>query len=159
MRRHLLSVAAMGIAFAISAGAQGYYDGPYSGGRDAYGRPYYGDRGWRGPYQGRDVIGQVMADLDRIGAYSGYDRHNRKKVDHAQRELIKFQSKWARGRFDSDPLDEAIDEMKDLAGSDRIGPRERRILMRDIEALRDFRSARGYYRSDRDRRYGDGYRW
>ena len=149
MRNYFLSVAAIGLACAITAGAQDY------------GRRYDRDHDRRDAYSrfDRDIIGRTMSDLSRVGAYSGYDHHNRKRVDHAQRELMKFQEKWARGGFDSHPLDEAIDEMKDLVRSDHVGPRERIVLMRDIEGLRDFRANRGYYDRDRDDRYRGDDRW
>jgi hypothetical protein len=156
MRKYLLSVAAIGIACAMTAGAQDYgrrYD-PYYGGRDAYARPY--DRGGRG-YYGGDIIGRTMSDLNRAGMWARHDKHDRKRVDHAQRELMKFQDKWARGKFDSHPLDEAIDEMKDLVGSNHVSPRDREMLMRDVEGLRAFRASGGYYGRDRDGRYRGGY--
>jgi hypothetical protein len=82
-----------------------------------------------------------MADLNRAGSYN---RRDWKHFDHAQRELGKFQEKWARGHFDTHPLDEAIDELKHLAYSGRLNPRDSAMLARDIEPLREFRAARGY---------------
>jgi hypothetical protein len=95
-----------------------------------------------------------MADLSRAASYT---RRDWKHFDHAQRELGKFQEKWARGHFDTHPLDEAIDELKRLAYSGHLNPRDSAMLAGDIEPLRQFRSARGYYGGYPGGMY-DGYR-
>ncbi len=148
MQRFLIAAAGIGLAFALTAGAQVY--GGYRG--DPYYRGDY-DRGYRGGY-GEDIIGQTMADLSRASAYN---RREWKHFDHAQRELGKFQEKWARGHFDSHALDETIDELKHLAYSGRLNPRDREILGRDIEPLREFRASRGYYDGYPGGRYDRGY--
>ena len=146
MRRFFISAVGLGFIFLLSAAGQTY--GGYRG------QPYYDgrnyDQGYRGGYGG-DIVGRTMADLSRAGSYN---RRDWKHFDHAQRELGKFQEKWARGHFDSHHLDEAIDELKHLAYSGHLNPRDSSLLARDIEPLREFRAARGYYGGSRY----DGYR-
>ncbi len=114
-----------------------------------YRDPYY--RGPRpgGYYPRGDVIGRVLSDLDSARSYSRVDGHERKHFDQARRDLLVFQDHCARGRFDKDRLDGAIENLHHLADSDQLHPRERRLLARDVEALRDFRASRGAYRGFR----------
>lgn len=115
---------------------------------------------WRGRYSNAPVIDRVLSDIDRAG-YNGYaDRHERNRLENARRDLIRFQDNWARGRFDRDRLDSAIDNLHHVVDSGRIDPRARGLLARDMDILRDFRANRGsgygyrdrddYYRRDRD---------
>jgi hypothetical protein len=139
--QRFLSAAAIGLAFTLTAGAQGYG-----------GRPGDYGRGWGG--YGEDVIGRTMADLSRVSAD---DQRDWKRVDHAQRELSKFRGKRARGEFDTHALDETIDELKRLTYSGRLNPRDREILARDIEPLREFRARRGYFNKYPGGWYDRGY--
>ena len=155
MRRFLVLTVGLGLLFAFSAAGQTY--GPYRG------QPYYDGRNYEQGYRGGygDIVGRAMADLTRAGSYN---RREWKHFDHAQRELGKFQDKWARGHFDTHPLDEAIDELKHLAYSGHLSPRDSSMLARDIEPLREFRATRGYsggyrggvYNGYRDEPYGYG---
>ncbi len=114
-----------------------------------YRDPYY-----RGPrpdgYSRGGLIGRVLSDLDSARSYARLDRHERGHFEHARRDLLVFQDHYARGRFDKDRLDGAIENIHHLVDSDQVHPRNRRLLARDVESLRDFRASRGGYR--------DGYR-
>jgi hypothetical protein len=150
--RHLLfriGLAASGaLLLASCAGAQygSYRNYPYRGG-GPYGDGYY-DRGYDRGYRGFDVIDRALGDLDRVQD-SAWRGGHRGEFDQARKDLIRFRENSMRGRFDRDRLDGAIEHMNRLAGSDRIAPRARDLLSRDVYALRDFRS-RGAYS---DRRY------
>jgi hypothetical protein len=110
-----------------------------------YRDPYY--RGPRpGSYSSGAVIGRVLSDLDSARSYFRVDGHERRHFDQARRDLLIFQDRYARGRFDKGRLDGAIENIRHLANSDQVHPRERRLLARDVEALRDFRASRGAYR-------------
>jgi hypothetical protein len=135
----------MGMAFA---------QGPYS--RDGYGNPRYNNRGYnteryrdydRDSYGGGyrfNLVDRVMNDLSRASGYGWMDNHNRKHIDHAQRDLDRFREKWSRGRFDRGRLDSAISNLQHVVNSNRIEPRSRDRLARDLYDLRNFRT-RGAY--------------
>ncbi|HBY63841.1 MAG TPA: hypothetical protein DEH78_28785, partial [Solibacterales bacterium] len=65
---------------------------------------------------------------------------------------------WFRGKFERGRLDGAIDHLKDIAGSDRVHPRERQAFWNDIYALRDFRASRGQSNAGWGG-WGGGRRW
>ena len=117
----------------ISAQAQ-YRDDPYYDRGPAYSRAPHPDGG---------PVSRVLADLDRFG---GYDRHTLKEVEQARFDLERFRDNGMRGRFDRDRLDGAIGHLQHVVDSRWISPRERNILARDLDALRDFRANRGYPR-------------
>ena len=114
-----------------------------------YGQEYPYDRS--APYNsgrreaGRvDLIDRVLGDLDRAQT-SGYSRRrDEKQFDKARRDLLRFRDNWSRGRFDRGRLDSAIGNVHHLVDSRWLPPREREMLSRDLYALRDFRSNRGY---------------
>jgi hypothetical protein len=105
-----------------------------------YRDPYY-----RGPRQ-NGLIGRVLADLDSARSYARLNGYDRDHFDQARRDLLIFQDHYARGQFDKDRLDGAIENIHHLVDSNRVNPRDRRLLARDMEALRDFRASRGTYR-------------
>lgn len=90
---------------------------------------------------------KALSDLDR--ARSHVDHHERGHFDNARRDLLIFQDHYSRGKFDKDRLDGAIDNIHHLVDSNRLSPRDRQILARDMDALRDFRASRGAYRGFR----------
>jgi hypothetical protein len=126
--------------------------GPYP--RDGYGNPGYNNRGYSGGYRDYDrggygrsngtVIDRVMGDLSQTGSYGWMDGRDRKHINHAQDDLMRFQEKWSRGRFDRGRLDRAIDNLQHVVNSSRLDPRRRDRLASDLYDLRDFRN-RGSY--------------
>ena len=127
--------------------------------RDRYGNsyPYSNERRYadeRGRYSGYGygggIVPQVLADLNRAASTRYADNHERKHFDQARKDLLRFQENSARGRFDRDRLDGAIDHLSHLANSDRVHPRDRQVLARDMYELREFRSRGGSW-SDRGR--------
>jgi hypothetical protein len=128
---------------------RGYGDDRY---RD---RDYGYENGGYGRSMRNNVVGRVITDLDRSRSYRRVSDHDRKHYEKAREELQRFQSNWENGKFDTGRLDKAIDNLKDLAQSDRVDPRERQMFARDIEDLRAFRSNRGYSDGYRN---GGGYR-
>jgi hypothetical protein len=125
--------------------------------RDPYGNPYPNDR--RGyADQGRhdrglDPIDRTLSDLDRAESARFVDRGNRRHLDDARKDLIRFVENRSRGRFDRGRLDNAIGHLEHLLRSPQLHPRDREVLARDRDALRDFRTRGGYYG------YRDGRRW
>jgi hypothetical protein len=138
---HFRKALLIGSAVALLAGCAGaqyrdpYYRGPQRDG-------YYA--------RGGDLVSRVVSDLDRARSYARVDHHERGHFDNARRDLLVFQDHYARGKFDKDRLDGAIDNIHHLIDSDQVNPRDRQMLSRDINALRDYRASRGAY--------GSGYR-
>jgi len=135
--------------FSSLAQAQIYGGGVYGDPRrrdDPYrDDPYY--EGGRNDRYGRganSLIDRVRYDLNDAARANAYvDNHERKHFRTAQQELDKFEQRWSQGRFDTGPLDKAISNMDHLANSNQVSRRDRSMLARDLNALRDFRANRG----------------
>ena len=91
------------------------------------------------------LIGRVMADLSRAASTARFDRHERKHFDEAAQKLQEFEARWAQGKFDTGRLDKAIRNLEHLADADQVRRRDRDMLARDVQDLRQLRSARGRY--------------
>ncbi len=109
---------------------------------------YYGDQ--RGSWQrsgsqvrGNEPVRRALSDLDRLRSIRYADGHERKHIENARRDLVRFEENWARGKFDKDRLDGAIDHLNHLANSGQVHPREREVIYQNVRALRDFRASRG----------------
>lgn len=142
MRRMLLMLGSGMLLAALSANAQ-YPDGRRGG--------YESNWQDRGRGYGGNVIERVLRDVDRAASYRDAARHEREHFDQARKNLTRFQDNWSRGKFDKDRLDGAIDDLHRLSGSDHLSRRDRDVLARDMEALRDFRESGG--RANGYRRY------
>lgn len=115
--------------------------------RDGYGqgRGYYPERyGRYDRYPGTGPVNRALADIR--DTRFGWDSHGvRKHLDRAERDLLRFEDRWSRGRFDRGALDGAIENLADAVNSRGLAPRERDVLSRDLWSLRDFRSRQGRY--------------
>ena len=68
------------------------------------------------------------------------DRHEADHIRRAVRELTQFEERRQRGRFDRGSLNEAIENLRDLARADQLHPRIRERVashLRDLYQLRD----------------------
>jgi hypothetical protein len=137
------------LALDLAANAQtwrGPYDTPrsdpyYRSPDDRYVQPRsYGYRG-----NAQFLIGRVMADLNRAAERARLDGHERKHFDEVAGNLQEFEERWSRGKFDTGKLDKAIHNLEHLADADRVRGRDRDMLARDLEDLREFRARRGRY--------------
>ena len=149
------------LLISLAANAQTWGQGPYYPQRDdRYSRqrggyPSQGGYGNNGYGYGRNqdsVISRVMGDLSRAAANARLDGHERKHFDEVAQSLQEFEGRWAQGKFDSGKLDKAIRNLEHLADADRVRGRDRDMLARDVQDLRQFRSTRGRYS---DYGYGD----
>jgi hypothetical protein len=96
-----------------------------------------------------DVISRALDHVSNSRSYARVDHHERGHFDQAQRDLRIFQEHWRRGRFDKDRLDGAIENIRDLADSRQLSPRERELLRWDVRDLRELRANRGNARGFR----------
>ena len=161
------------LVFSVAAGAQTRGQSPYYSQRDD---PYYRNDPNRGYYpdQGRygndrygygrngdSLIGRVLADLNMAASNARVDGHERRHFDEAAQKLQEFEGRWAQGKFDTGKLDKAIQNLEHLADADQVRGRDRDMLARDMQDLRQFRSTRGRYSNYgyggyRDDRYNRG---
>src|SRR5712664_35055 len=128
------------LVFSIAAGAQTRGQGPYYPQRDD---PYYRNDPNRGYYpdQGRNgdpLIERVLADLNMAASNARVDGHERRHFDEAAQKLQEFEGRWAQGKFDTGKLDKAIQNLEHLADADQLRGRDRDILARDMQDLRQF---------------------
>jgi len=91
------------------------------------------------------LIDRVMSDLDQAARRARLDDHEADHFNEVARNLQEFQSRWARGKFDTGKLDKAIHNLEHLAEADRVRGRDRGMLWRDLDDLRQFRATRGRY--------------
>ncbi len=154
--KQVLSLALFGCGVLAVGGAANAQRWP----RDPYDRndPYYrNDPNYRtGGYSddrysyGYDrnsqyLVGRVMSDLDQAARRGRLDGHEVDHFNEVARNLQEFQSRWARGKFDTGKLDRAIHNLEHLAEADRVRGRDRDMLSRDLYDLRQFRASRGRY--------------
>ncbi len=114
----------------------------------------YDDRGYRdndryeSGRRGGSGIGAVERAMQNLRSASSrayrLDGHERKHFERAMSDLDRFRDNWQRsGSFDRGRLDSAISNMADLARADRVNPRDRALIGRDVNMLRDFRNGGG----------------
>ena len=96
---------------------------------------YYPDRRYNGPPRG-EVFDRAQSDLSRAAQHS-YDR---RRIEHAQREISNFQRKLSYGHFSSRDLDKAINATDDVFRRGAIAPPDRDNIYRDLENMRAFRA-------------------
>ena len=129
---------------AVGASAQNWRQDPYYRDDPRY-RGGYSEPGYGYGY-GRNeqmLINRVISDLDRAARGAYVDDHEANHFNEVARSLQEFQSRWARGKFDTGKLDKAIHNLEHLAEADRVRGRDREILTRDLYDLREFRANRG----------------
>ena len=154
------------LVLSLAANAQTRGQGTYSQRDDPYYRndPNYPNYPDRGGYRNDDrnsrqrgygndrygsnpgsLIERIVADINRAASRARLDGHEVRHFDEAASKLQEFEGRWANGKFDTGKLDKAIDNMRHLADADRLNARDRDMLARDIDELRQFRSTRGVY--------------
>ena len=90
------------------------------------------------------LVSRVMSDLNRAAERARVDGHEAKHFNEVARNLQDFQARWAQGKFDSGKLDKAIRNLEHLVEANRVRGRDRDMLARDVNELRQFRASRGY---------------
>jgi len=142
-------VLALGLASNAQTWQDPYYtprNDPYYRNRDGYADDRYSQqRAYGYGRNGQFLIDRVMADLNRAAERARLDGHETKHFDEVAGNLQEFEARWARLKFDTDKLDKAIHNLEHLADADRIRGRDRDMLARDLEDLREFRASRGRY--------------
>lgn len=150
MRRQFFLAATLMAAIAIPAAAderrgnqryQGYrygYDERYGYDRDRT----YGNFGPQ--YRSGNPVTAAMRDLEVVFRRSRVDNHEANHFRRALRELEDFDRNARRGRFDHASLDNAMDNMADLARADQLHPRDRQLIARRLQELNYLRGRAGW---------------
>lgn len=89
------------------------------------------------------LFATIQADIRHTEGYTRMKGKERERVDNVLRHLSDFDSQYQRGKFDKGKLDEAIDDLKNLAENNAMSSEDRRLLMDDLGRLREFRARRG----------------
>jgi hypothetical protein len=101
----------------------------------AYSQDQYGNA--------RSLVAHVQNDLRRAERFTRPSGKEKERYYNAQRHLSQFDRALARGKFDKDKLDEAIDDVKNVVENNTLSPRDRDVLTADLRDLRELRRTRG----------------
>ena len=117
MTKQLILTLALAAGLSAAAQAQGRYDDRRYDDR-GYGRSYGNDRdAYR---RGQDPVRGAIATLYQLQSRARVDRHEQNHIREAAQELMQFEERRQRGRFDRGSLDDAIRHMRDLAQADQL---------------------------------------
>src|SRR6266516_4849630 len=101
--KHLSSLVLFGCGvLAVVASAQSWHQDPYYRDEPRY-RGSYSQQGYGYGY-GRNqqvLVERVMSDLDQAARRARLDGHEADHFNEVARSLQEFESKWARGKFDT----------------------------------------------------------
>lgn len=103
------------------------------------------------PYRmyGRAPVDRVLADLNRAARHMRFMSEDEMlRINRARDRIAVLQNKWERGHFDREQLDGLIASLRIVIDRNRLHPRDRRILLADVERLRRLRE-----RYEREFRY------
>jgi hypothetical protein len=91
----------------------------------------------------RGLVARVQQDLRRAEHFTPPNGKEKERYFNAQHHLSQFDRELARGNFDKDKLDQAIDDVKNVVESNTLSPRDRDVLAGDLRDLREMRRTRG----------------
>jgi hypothetical protein len=110
----------------LNAGAQDWY-------HDRDGR--FHDEQWRG-----HLFGHVRMDLDHVQSVTWPGGRDSYRIDRTKQQLDEMQTFLEHGRYVERELDDVIVSLKRVVADNRMGPRDRDVLIDDIHRLRDYRA-------------------
>lgn len=88
----------------------------------------------------RGLVAQTHHDLRSISRRETYSGKERERYQNALRHLSDFDRALAKGHYDKDRLDTAIDDINNITKNNTLGPNERDALLADLRSLRDLRA-------------------
>ena len=93
----------------------------------------------------RQVVGRTQTDLDRAASFlqGTKNKKEHERIRNAQKHLSEVDRHLAKGKFDKDTLNSAIEDMQNVLDHNVLHSEDRDMLMRDIKDLRAIRSDRG----------------
>ncbi len=89
----------------------------------------------------RQVVNRTQSDLTRSTGLL-HDKKEQERFRNAQRTLSKFDRHLAKGKFDKDTLDSAIEDIQHVLDHNTLQGQDRDTLLEDIRQLRDIRAER-----------------
>ena len=93
-----------------------------------------------GQRAGQRIVQRTMQDLQRLQRRRGQTPKAYERYNNALGHLNEFSQKFARGNYDRDTLDTAIDDTKNVVNNNALPPRDKQTISRDLQDLRDFRA-------------------
>lgn len=94
-----------------------------------------------GPGSVTRLVDRVHEDLDHAYRAARFSGSERDRLNDAEKKLREFASKWDRGHFDKDELDDSISRLQHVLDNNRLPERERAALSDDVNQLREMREA------------------
>jgi hypothetical protein len=91
----------------------------------------------------RSLVSRVQNDLRHAEHFTPPNGKEKERYFNAQHHLSQFDRELARGRFDKDKLDQAIDDVKNVVENNTLSPSDRDVLSGDLRDLRELRRTRG----------------
>jgi len=91
----------------------------------------------------RVLVNRVSENLRRAEHFTPPNGKEKERYFNAQHHLSQFDKELARGRFDKDKLDQAIDDVKNVVDNNTLSPEHRDALSQDLRDLREMRRNRG----------------
>lgn len=86
------------------------------------------------------LFDRIQSDLTRTMEHA----YSRNRVSKAQRELARFQAERASGRFAGHQFNKAANALDSVVRGNGIDPRDREVLARDLQSMREFAMANRY---------------
>ena len=92
--------------------------------------------------EARQTISRTQTDLERAASFHA-NKNDRERYKNAQQHLSKLDRHFAKGKFDKDTMDSAIEDIQNILDHNTLQSQDRDALMQDISQLRAIRSSRG----------------
>ena len=87
------------------------------------------------------VVDRVHNDLNQAYRVWHFSDSDQDRLNHAEKELRQFASKWEHGNFDKGQLKGAIDAVQHVLDGNRMPPEDRNAISDDLSQLRRMREA------------------
>jgi hypothetical protein len=91
----------------------------------------------------RSLVARVQNNLRHAERFTQPNGKEKERYFNAQHHLSQFDKELARGKFDKDKLDQAIDDLKNVVENNNLAPRNRDELSGDLRDLRELRRTHG----------------
>ncbi len=97
------------------------------------------------------LVDRVHADLNHAYGEWHFSDADRDRLNHSEKELRDFVTKWETGKFDKGQLDGAIDSVQHVLDNNRMPVGDRDALSEDLSQLRKMREAHDRHEIEGDR--------
>jgi len=91
----------------------------------------------------RDTISRTQSDLRRAATFRPNSKKEQERYKNAQEHLSELDRHFAKGKFDKDTMDTAIEDIQNILDHNTLQSQDRDMLMQDVNQLRAVRSNRG----------------